>query len=80
MTSQLEKASCTGAPGERDFHGEGRARKNGEGGYTLSFSMYEKEGYFFLLIETDERSHRSRIQRRPAEEEQRDDHLKDVAG
>jgi hypothetical protein len=48
MTSQLEKASCTGAPGERDFHGEGRARKNGEGGYTLSFSIYEKEGYFFF--------------------------------
>jgi hypothetical protein len=46
--TKLEKASCTGAPGERDFQGEGRAQKNGEGGYMLSFSIYEKEGGFFF--------------------------------
>jgi YVTN family beta-propeller protein len=45
---KLEKATCTGEPGERDFHGEGTAVKNKVAGYTLSFSIYEKGGGFFF--------------------------------
>jgi hypothetical protein len=45
---KLETATCTGEPGERDFHGEGSAVKNKVAGYTLSFSIYEKSGGFFF--------------------------------
>jgi YVTN family beta-propeller protein len=45
---KLEKASCTGSPGGRDFQGEGTATSGKEKGYTLSFSIYEKEGGFFF--------------------------------
>jgi len=48
---KLEHAGCTGEVGERDFQGEGAAAV-GTGkashGYTLSFSIYEKEGGFFF--------------------------------
>lgn len=47
--TKLQKASCSGSPGERDFHGEGGAASGGEAGYSLSFSIYEKgEGRFFF--------------------------------
>ncbi len=45
---KLEKASCTGEVGERDFHGEGAAAVGKKTGYTLSFSIYEKAGGFFF--------------------------------
>jgi alpha-tubulin suppressor-like RCC1 family protein len=45
---KLDKATCTGEPGERDFQGEGAAAKDGERGFTLSFSIYEKEGGVFF--------------------------------
>jgi hypothetical protein len=44
----LEKASCTGEVGKRDFQGEGAAATEKETGYTLSFSIYEKGGGFFF--------------------------------
>ncbi len=44
----LEKATCAGEPGNRDFHGEGSAAKGKEAGYTLSFSIYEEAGGFFF--------------------------------
>jgi YVTN family beta-propeller protein len=47
---KLERASCTGEPGERDFQGEGAAAVSvkKKTGYTLSFSIREKEGGFFF--------------------------------
>jgi hypothetical protein len=45
---KLEKATCKGAAGERDFEGEGAAAKNKVAGYTLKFSLYEKSGGFFF--------------------------------
>ena len=47
---KLEKASCTGEPGARDFQGQGAAAvsKIKKTGYTLSFSIYEREGGFFF--------------------------------
>ena len=45
---KLEKATCTGEPGKRDFQGEGSAVHRQETGYTLSFSIYEKGGGFFF--------------------------------
>jgi hypothetical protein len=45
---KLEHATCEGAAGERDFHGEGAAATDKETGYTLSFSIYEKGGGFFF--------------------------------
>jgi len=45
---KLDKATCTGEPGERDFQGEGTAAKDGQRGFVLSFSIYEKEGGVFF--------------------------------
>jgi hypothetical protein len=45
---KLENATCTGEPGERDFHGDGAAAAGEEAGYALSFSIYERGGGFFF--------------------------------
>ncbi len=44
----LQQASCTGAAGERVFHGMGTAVRNSKKGYTLSFSIKEEAGGFFF--------------------------------
>jgi hypothetical protein len=47
--TKLEKASCTGGEGARSFIGEGQAAKGTEGGYHLSFRLYEEGvGKFFF--------------------------------
>jgi hypothetical protein len=46
--TKLEAASCTGAAGARNFSGEGKASKGTEGGWTVSFSVYEGTGGYFF--------------------------------
>ena len=43
----LQQATCTGAAGERIFHGMGAAVRNSKKGYTVSFSIKEEAGGFF---------------------------------
>ncbi len=45
---KLLAATCTGAPGARVFEGRGTAISASKRGYTLSFSIYEAPGGFFL--------------------------------
>jgi hypothetical protein len=45
---KLEEASCSGAAGERVFHGKGAGTKRGEKGYSLVFTIEEKAGGFLF--------------------------------
>ncbi len=42
--TKLEEATCTGAAGERAFHGKGKAAKGTEKGYTVTFTIKEQAG------------------------------------
>jgi hypothetical protein len=48
LLGRLEQATCSGAPGQLAFYGEGPAAKGAQKGYTLVFSISEQAGGVFV--------------------------------
>ncbi len=64
--TKLEEATCTGAAGERVFHGKGKAAKGTEKGYTVTFTIKEQTGGYVFESASHERHRTDRTERRAA--------------